>query len=716
MSGGDLVRRLGAVTTLRRPANQVIGRSDDVRLVLGALTDQRLVTLVGPGGVGKTALAAEVVDEAEPEFARIVTAGLVNAQQRGEVACLISSAVMGEPIEDLDRIATALAATPTLLVLDNCEQAVDAVAEITQQLMARTPDTRVLATSRRPLEVAGEVTVAVRPLAFPTDFTTAPVTEFPAVQLFLERARQADPTFELTDAKTGIVATICAKADGIPLAIELAAVLVRGRRLADILAAMTDGSGALGGNRRDLHDHQRSIAASLEWSRRFLSGDEEQLLDRLSVFAGGFTAAAARRIGETPDDIDLTRLVDHSLVLFDPGAGRYRLLEVIRSDAEARFGPADWDDLVDRHIEWCQDLAAEIGTRLYEADPQRRFPAFNHEIANLGSALRRCWQRGDVAGFRRILAPMANWWVHHARPEGVEHWPELLLDDDIADDQSMSIQLALAYHFSHRGRHELSVEYARKTQELARTLDDPATLAAALMGEGNAAAELGDVDRGIELHLEAMAVAARVPGPYVELWARVNLARLDPAGAAEHLIGTLEQAEQGFTIAEALVRMELSRVAVGKGRPTEAARMADQSVEIMRDVDYGEGLATALTARAEVAASAGDAITARAGFDESLQIGRRINHEGVIAGAREGLAALPDAPPARVATDESLSERELAVARLLRGDLTQREIADELYVAPSTVKSHVKSIYRKLGVAKRSHAITVAAELGLFDS
>lgn len=703
------------MTTLRRPASQVIGRDNDVRLVVGALADQRLVTLVGPGGVGKTALAAEASDEAEPEFARVTTVGLVNARSRSEVACLVSSALLGEPIEDLSRIAAALASTPTLLVIDNCEQAIDAVAEITQELIARTDDARILATSRRPLEVAGEMTVTVRPLAFPTDISTAPVTDFPAIQLFLERVRQADPTFELTDTNRGTVAAICAKADGVPLAIELAAALVRGRSLADILAVMSGGSGALAGNRRDLHDHQRSIGASLEWSRRFLSADEQQLLDRLSVFAGGFTAAAARQVGGTPDDGDLTQLVDHSLVLFDPTDGRYRLLEVIRSYAETRLDAEEWEDLVELHKVWCRELAERIGADLFEPDPDRRFPAFHHEIANLGSALRRCWQRGDVAGFRDILAPMAQWWVHHARPEGVEHWPELLIHDDITEEQSMNIQLALAHYFSHRGHHEESAAFATATQALARGLGHHDVEAIALMVEANSLAETGDVAAGVALYLDALALTREARRPYVELWARVNLARLDPDNAPQHLVGALASAKQGFTIAEASVLIELSRVAVTEDRLTEATEMVDRSIEILRGVDYGEGLSTALTARAEIAAAAGQIDAARGGFEEALQIGLNRAHDGAIKTARRGLASLPDTPTRPVATGESLTDRELAVARLLRGDLTQREIADELYVAPSTVKSHVKSIYRKLGAVKRSHAITRAAELGLFD-
>ncbi len=706
---------LWPVSILRGVTSQVIGRDDDVRLAVGALAEQRLVTLVGPGGVGKTALALATADEAEPEFERVLTVGLVNARERSEVACLVSAEVLGEPIEDIGRIADALSRVPTLLVIDNCEQAVDAVAEIVQDLLAQTPDTHILATSRRPLEVAGEVTVAVRPLAFPTDLTVGSVVDFPAVQLFLERVRQADPTFELADSNAATVAAICARADGIPLAIELAAALVRGRSLVAILEAMNDGSRALVGNRRDLHDHQRSVAASLEWSRRFLSPAEQALLDRLSVFAGGFTAAAAERVGGLSAIVGLAQLVDHSLVLFDPTDGRYRLLEVIRADAEARFSPTEWSELTDSHAHWCRDVAEEIGTGLFEPDPERRFPAFDFEIANLGVALRRCWQRGDTARFLDILAPMANWWVHHARPEGVEHWPDLLLDEDITDEQAMHIQLALAYYFSHRGGHAAAIEYAESSGDLARRSGDTVTEAAALMAKANAVAVMGESARGIALYGEALALAQKAAATYVELWARVNLARLDPDHASRHLAGALATATQGFTIGEALVRIGLSRVALAEGHLAEASDMADRSLEILRDVDYSEGIGTCLIARAEIAAAVGDVVAARAGFDEALRIGMLLVHEGVMAAARAGLADLPEPPSQPAPTDEPLTDRELAVARLLRGDLTQREIADELYVAPSTVKSHVKSIYRKLGVAKRSHAITRAAELGLFN-
>ncbi len=700
----------------RDTTREMVGRQQDLRLVAASLARARLVTLVGPGGVGKTALASAAAGEADTEFAKVVVVELVGAEVIGEVASLISSALIGEPIEDLDRIAIALEVCPTLLVVDNCEQALDAVSSVISAILAKSGTTSILATSRHPLDLQDEVTLSVRPLPFPTELSDT-IADYSAVKLFVQRAQQANPSFKLTSQNRGLVASVCGRADGVPLVIELAAALVRTQSLSEIFASMVHPGDSLEARRRDLYDHQRSVVASLEWSRRFLTAKEISLLGAVSVFAGGFTSAAARFVGVVKDDRALLGLVDHSMVQFDQLNGRYRVLEPIRADSQDRLTSQAVDALKEKHLQWCEALAQEIGDAMFEADPDRTFPSYDDELSNLGSGLRRCWQAGDRERFCRILAPMANWWVHKARPEGVEEWSELLADESRTPTQIMSIALALSYYLGHQGQHQQSIDYAVLARGNAQAVGDTTNECAALMAEGHALAALGRQEEGVERLRECLDIAERTNAASPLLWAKVSLARMDRANASEYLAGALELAEQGFTVFEALVLVELARVSYAEGRLSEARVLIDKGIAIAEEVDFGEGIGTALCARADVAAALGDLETAGADFKSALEVAHRIGHEGVRAAAQDGMDALPRTALLTVTSvdAEPLTDRELSVAFLLRGDLTQREIADELYIAASTVKTHTKSIYRKLGVSKRSHAITRAMELGLFQ-
>ncbi|MGI9597216.1 MAG: LuxR C-terminal-related transcriptional regulator [Acidimicrobiales bacterium] len=731
---------------LRRPSGSIVGRSQDVRGVRAALDQARLVNLVGPGGVGKTALAAELINELEPDFDRLVLVELVEAGD-GDVPRLVAVAALDDAAADLDRSIAALGAEPTLLVFDNCEHVIDEVAEIVSAALRSTSDLTVLATSRRPLEITEETTWTVEPLGVPTGhLSNRDLTSSEAAQLFLERVRQSVPTFELTDANRPMVAEICVAADGVPLVLELAAALVRNRPLDEILRAMTERPTALTAARRDRPEHQRSLAASLDWSRRFLSEADARLLNRLSVFVGGFTYEAARHVAPERIADGLARLVEHSLVGFDPTTERYRMLEVVRLDAEDRLNDGELTDALRGHLDWCLVEVSRIEAARYERDPNNVFPRFECELPNLGSALRRCHEAGDLDGFRALVGPIAVWWVHYVAPEDPAVWEKAFDGPGVPPVWKANVTSALSFYWSHRGRHREALEYAVAAAGqheaagalISQALDETAA--------GNAHLSLGQFDQARAAYERGLDAAVASGHPYPELVIRVSLARLDPT--ADEASAQLTKARPligGFGAIEAAVTTELGLQALRTGRRDEARELCQQGLEQSRQNGYGEVIASSLCGRAEVAVADGDDELAGRLYDEALTIGRRAGHQGVIDRAAAGLDRLPAGPgptrsgagltgaagaPAQAGPgsgaaeaeagteagpEVELSDRELSVARLLRGDLTQREIADELYIAPSTVKTHIKSIYRKLGVTKRSYAVTRAAELGLFD-
>lgn len=322
----------------------LIGREELVTELLAVLTRQRLVTLVALGGAGKTRLALQVAAEAAGEFpSGVWYAELAPLHDASQVAPAILAATggMSDLDDDLAEATNSIAGRQLLLVLDNCEHLIDTVAHCVEHLLTRCPRLKVLATTRQPLGVAGESVFRVPPLALPSpDDDLESIAGSPAVQLFLERGRAADPSLELSSGNAGAIARLCVGLDGLPLAIELAASRLKVldpdqilQRFADRLTLL-DSSGSSGAN--------RTVRAAVGWSYDLLKPDEATLLRRLAIFEGPVGFDAVERVcGEGIDDVALAlaSLVDHSLVAVDTTVSgrRYRLLDLVRAYAGDLF-------------------------------------------------------------------------------------------------------------------------------------------------------------------------------------------------------------------------------------------------------------------------------------------------------------------------------------------------------------------------------------------
>jgi predicted ATPase len=294
-----------------------------------------------------------------------------------------------------------------LLLLDNCEHLTSACAQLVNVLLQAAPQLRILATSREPLHVAGETIYQIPPLSVPDpSMRQGPgdLTEFEAVQLFVERARAVQPRFLLAPQNMAQVAAICQRLDGIPLALELAAARVRALAVADIAARLSDRFRLLTGGAGTVLPRQQTLRACIDWSYELLSGAERALLGRLSVFAGGFTLAAAEAVGagreiEHSHVLDLlTQLVDKSLVEIDTGTVRYRLLETVRQYAQERLDEAeDGDGARARHLDYFVAFAEEAGPNLVGPDPSPSLARLADELENLLLAHRQCARVADGA-------------------------------------------------------------------------------------------------------------------------------------------------------------------------------------------------------------------------------------------------------------------------------------------------------------------------------
>jgi predicted ATPase/class 3 adenylate cyclase len=392
-----------AVGNLPTMLSHFVGRAGEVRQLRHALADARLLTLTGVGGVGKTRLALEIAAEVEHdhpdgvwwcELAPLGDPGAVPGVVAGTFGVVPEP---GRPL--LDTLAAHLAPRRALLVLDNCEHLLDIAADLADNLCRRCPGLRVLTTSREPLGIDGEHTYAVRPL-----------TGDDAVSLFVERARGVQPAFVADDATR----QICARLDGIPLALEMAAARLRSMQPAEILARLDERFRLLVGGRRAA-ERQQTLRATVAWSHELLDDRERRVFRRLAPFAGSFTLDAAEAV-TTDDDLDLIDvddllggLVAKSLVVADAADGttRYGLLETIRQFAQEQLDASgEADQRRRRHAEHYTRFVATAAQGLRDVDEPIWADRVAAELDNLRAAHNWALATGDAGLALRLFAPL----------------------------------------------------------------------------------------------------------------------------------------------------------------------------------------------------------------------------------------------------------------------------------------------------------------------
>src|SRR5262249_6242254 len=328
-----------------------IGREGELAEIARLLRTYRLVTVTGPGGTGKTRLALHAAAAELDQFLDgvwlVELAPLAEPQLVAETIAKVLQAPKGSDQDPLEHLGAWLGVRKLLLVLDNCEHMLDECARVAIHLLMTCPSLVVLATSREPLGIGGEAALRVPPLSVPDSGDSLDVRrllDFDGMRLFVERARAAEPSFRLTSVTAPSVAAICRKLDGIPLALELAAMRVRGMGVAHLAARLDDRFRLRAGSARAGEPRQRTLYATLDWSYSLLSDRERRVMRRLGVFTGAFSLKAAEAVcvdveaeahGHSPITAenmldDLTRLVDKSLVQFDQDTALYRLLETMR--------------------------------------------------------------------------------------------------------------------------------------------------------------------------------------------------------------------------------------------------------------------------------------------------------------------------------------------------------------------------------------------------
>jgi predicted ATPase/DNA-binding CsgD family transcriptional regulator len=525
----------------------LVGRRSEIAEAAVLVRTSRLVTLTGVGGVGKTRLAMQVASDLRRIFVHgvwLVDLSAVPAQgafeapdQGGQevdvLAYLVMSALDMRPhhaAPPVRELAGYLADRHVLLVLDNCEHVLPRCARLVDELLRACGRLRVLATSREPLAVAGEVIYQVTPLPVP-DSDRLPVKElarFESVALFEERARAAVPDFALTERNGESVARLCRRLDGLPLAIELAAARVRALAPQQILARLTERSTLLSRGSRDVPARQQTLRACVEWSYELCDTSEQVLWSRLSVFVGGFELDAIERVcadDTLPADglIDvLTGLVDKSIVervdLGDRGGqARYGMLETLRGFGRERLiEAAEEATLRRRHRDWCRELIDRSHAQWTKHRQAYWFSRLPHEHANLRAAVEFCL--GDRAEIETAMHMLVTWprslWANHGAAREALTWLDRALMEPATPTVTRSRATALAAGLSLlAGDAGSTAERLEQARHLGDRLDDPLTLALCAYTEANATWHQNDLTGAIEAAERGLLLLSRMAEP-----------------------------------------------------------------------------------------------------------------------------------------------------------------------------------------------------------
>ncbi|NJC68595.1 AAA family ATPase [Planosporangium thailandense] len=677
--GGRLPQRLASV----------IGRHEDVTTALQRLRTARVVTLTGPGGVGKTTLALEIARGVDDTLADEVHLIRLAALEQGAdvaeaVAAQLGIAASGPGAEAADAVFDHLARRRPLLVVDNCEHVIDDVAALIERLAESCPEVRVLATSREALAVPGEIQVAVGPLPTPDGTEdVATIAAAPAVRLFCERARAVRPSFTVDAETAPVVASICRQLDGMPLAIELAAARVKALSPADISARLRDRFSLLTAGPRTSEARHRTLRATLDWSYQLLTDAERRLLRRLAVFRGGWTLAAAEEVcafaGIEPGEVlDLLfRLVDRSLVVPDPATGRFRLLVTVREYAWARLDEAgEVAECRDRHLEHFTRLADEHGSLTWSGT--LAWARLTEEYDNLRAAVEHALVRAhdDAEPGLRLACALVWFWNYGIRYEGTRALTALLATgggSTAARARALQGVGLLSVYYPTPESRAAARESLASFEELGdRHNAAISRLVVAWEGQysGDADAyramiaqsrqELGDADgggwHGMALYLEAL-LSLRLAD--FETSARQWRTCLDFIRTTDdYMIGNAILAHLGVALREA-------------GQRDEALAVLVDSVEAARGLDSPHGLAFALIHLAHTRLDLGDGDGATGLLAEADEVARRARNPRCQAWAAWGRARIALAQgDATAAVDECrralalLEEREFPWARV----------------------------------------------------
>lgn len=739
-----------------------VGRRHELAEIRHLLASYRLVTLLGVGGVGKTRLAVRAGKDLQRAFRNGVH--LVDLAALVDPGLLVQTVACALGMRDdstrppMDRLVEHLADQQMLIILDNCEHLLDASAVLVDTLLANCPELRVLATSRSALRIEAECTMPVPPLSLPgTTGNRGPegLLRFESVRLFAARAAACMPSFTVNEDNYQAVAELCRKLDGVPLAIELAAVRIRSLSVDQILRALSDRYRLLTQGSRAALPRQQSLRSMMDWSFDLLSEGGKKLWARTSVFADSFELDAAE--GICPDDelhgdhvIDLlAELVDKSVLIKEDHGSlvRYRLLDTVREYGLHRLRDSgELHEVRRRHRDWYAEFATRACAGLEDGTQVQWYHRLRAEHPNLRLALDFCTgEPGEARVGLRMASDLQHYWVMRGSfSEGRRWLTQLLAAEPMAPERigglAVAGKLAILQGDTAEGLSQL--EDAR---DLAMRCGEESWLADIAHAEGLAALFWGESANAIALFGEALERHEAAGKDFGMMLALIQSATARSLlGDADQALALLDQCLEISTMhsdrwcasmalwTQALIRWHW-------GDHTHADLLAKDCLRIKEDFGDRMGMAMAMEVIAWVAETQGhharaaqllgaiqtawhsigaslfkhladdhakceerarDALGAAA-FVDAFVKGRDLEFDEAVALALRRSAR--SRPPSPVPTHEpGLTSRELEIAELVAKGLSNREIAATLVISPRTAEKHVEKILTKLGLSSRT--------------
>ena len=660
------------INNLPRQLTSFIGRKKEVEEVKGLLCDTYLLTLTGVGGCGKTRLALEVASGLVGEYRDgvwlVELAGLSNPDYiPQEIASTLGVREQGER-RLLDTVSDYLRSKDILLILDNCEHLIEACAELAEVLLRICPELKIMATSREALGIGGEAAWRVPSLSMPDSvgvgFESAQtielsdLTKYEAMNLFIDRAENALSGFTMTEDNASAVGQICHRLDGIPLAIELAAARVKVLSVEEITARLDDRFRLLTGGSRTALPRQQTLRSTIDWSYNLLSEEERTLLDRLSVFRGGWTLAAAEAICtgggiEKFDVLDLlTSLVDKSLVVtekeaspLEEGSGetRYNLLETVRQyGGERLMQSGEGAELHDRHLKWFQDLAERAKPEFIKPDQLKWLARIGSEFDNLMAALE--WSKdGEESEAELILAlALSDFLGVRGLLSG-----NRLLEDAVSRSSKAPPSLrakvlsAAGYKAWQRGDDSKAFDLAEEALRVYRELEDKNGIADARLVIGAVLWHRGEFDRALEEAEEVLAIRRELGdkrGIALILLGMTQITRgrgdYDRAlELAEKSLSMFQEIGEKWMIAFAL--HEVSSVARQMGDHHRALESSEEALALFREFGNKGGIGSSLNILGRVAQDQGDYERAASLHKEALPLWNEVGHSQIVSGLED---------------------------------------------------------------------------------